>query len=108
VLRSCGLGRAALLRLALAECVLVGLAAVAIATWFGVVGAWLLLRVSTIAGYHLRFVGIQPDFVVPWAWLAPGWLATVGVCALAALLAGWRLGRTPPADLLADPVPARN
>lgn len=107
VLRSCGLGRFDLLRLALGECLLVGIAAAFVAVLFGGASAWLLLRVSTIVGWHLRFVGIQPDFVVPWAWLGPGWLLTVAICALAAGFAGWRIGRAAPATLLATPSAAR-
>lgn len=108
VLRSCGLSRFGLLRLALAESLIVGVAATFTAALFGGVGAWLLLRVTTIVGYHLRFAGMKPDFVVPWQWLGPGWLSTLAVCTAAALFAAWRIGRTPPADLLQADAAARS
>jgi putative ABC transport system permease protein len=101
VLRSCGLSRSGLARLALAESLLLGLAAVPVAAVFGGGGAWVLLEVTAVVGYRLDFAGIRPEFTVPWEWLWPGWALTALVCGLAAVWAGWRVGRTPPATLMA-------
>ncbi|QDT55767.1 FtsX-like permease family protein [Caulifigura coniformis] len=100
ILRSCGMTRFGLLRLAIAESVLVTLAAVVVAGLFGAGQAWLMLQLASIIGYHLDFAGIRPEFTVPWEWMVPGALMTAAVCGLAALWAGWRIGRLAPAGLL--------
>jgi len=100
VLRSCGLTRFGLLRLAVAESLLIGVSAVVAAGLFGGAEAWLMLKVASILGYHLDFAGIRPEFTIPWGWLWPGALLTAAICGLAALWAGWRIGRIPPAVLM--------
>lgn len=100
VLRSCGLSRWGLLRLALPESILLGIAAIPISAILGICGASILLEVTSVVGYRLDFAGIRPRFIVPWNWLWPGWIVTAIVCGLAASWAGIRIGRTPPASLL--------
>lgn len=100
VLRSCGLTRFGLLRLALAESLMIGLAAIPVAAFLGAGVAWIMLDVTSLVGYRLDFAGIRPDFVVPWAWFLPGGLLTLIVCGLAALWGGWRVSRTAPSVLL--------
>lgn len=100
VLRSCGMTRFGLARLALAESLLLGLSAFPVAALIGGAGAWILLEVSSVVGFRLDFTGIKPTFVVPWRWLAPGFVVTFVVCVLASLWAAWRVGRIPPATLL--------
>lgn len=101
VLRSCGLTRSGLLRLALGEGLLLGVAALIIGSIAGALSAWMLLKLTTVLGY-LFFIGLSPTFLVPWTWLWPGAAATIVICALAALWAGWRIGRIPPALLAAS------
>ncbi|WP_428307719.1 FtsX-like permease family protein [Lacipirellula sp.] len=100
VLRSCGLTRMGLARLALAESLLLGLAAIPVAAFVGTGGAWLMLEVANVVGYRLDFSGINAELTIPWAWLWPGALLTLIICGLAALLAAWRVSRTPPATLM--------
>lgn len=100
ILRSCGLTRWGLARLALAQSLLLGLSAVPIAALLGGGGAWLMLQVAAVVGYRLDFTGIQTDFVVPWSWLWPGAALTAAVCGAAALWAGWCVGRHSPAALM--------
>lgn len=104
ILRSCGLTRFGVARLAVAESLLLGLAAVPVAAFVGAAGAWIMLEVASVVGYRLDFAGIKPEFTIPWAWLSPGWIATAIVCSLAALWAGWHVGRVSPATLLATGV----
>jgi hypothetical protein len=102
VLRSCGLTRAGLLRLALGESLLIGLSALIVGLAGGAAAALALLRITTLIGYeHRGMVGLVPQFIMPWTWLWPGLVLCLVVCALAALWAGWRTGRTPPASLVA-------
>lgn len=100
VLRSYGLTRFGLARLAIAEALLLGAAAVPIAALLGGVGALMMLQVASVVGYRLDFAGIQPELIVPWPWLWPGLVVTAVVCCLAALWAAYRVGRTPPASMI--------
>ena len=100
VLRCVGMSRWMLLRMVLAESLLVGTSAIAASFFWGSVGAWLMLRVASIVGYHLMFPGIRTTFQIPWPWLAPGFIVTVLVCTLAAIWAGWNIGRRSPIGLL--------
>lgn len=101
VLRACGLTRAGLLRLALAECLVLGIAAAGLAAAFGAGAAALVLAATTIAGYYGTWQGMDIRFIVPWPWLWPGAVVAAVVCGGAAAWAAWRIGRQRPADLLA-------
>jgi putative ABC transport system permease protein len=100
VLRSCGLTRVAMVRLCIAEGVLLGLSAIPVAALLGGGSAWIALEIASIIGYRLDFSGIDPTFVVPWSWLWPGAVITAAVCCLAAVWAGWRISRVAPAALI--------
>lgn len=100
VLRSYGLTRFGLARLAVAEGLLMGVAAIPITALLGGVGAAMMLEVASVVGYRLDFAGIQPELIVPWSWLWPGLVVTAAVCCLAALWAAYRVGRTPPASMI--------
>jgi putative ABC transport system permease protein len=100
VLRSYGLTRFGLARLAIAEALLLGVAAIPIAALLGVVGAAMMLQVASVVGYRLDFAGIQPELIIPWLWLWPGLVITAVVCCLAAMWAAYRVGRTPPASMI--------
>jgi putative ABC transport system permease protein len=100
VLRSYGLTRFGLARLAIAEALLLGAAAVPVAALLGGVGAAMMLEVASVVGYRLDFAGIQPELNVPWSWLWPGLVVTAIVCCLAALWAAYRVGRMPPASMV--------
>lgn len=102
VLRSCGMQRSGLARLALAEALLLGLAAIPISALLGGVGAALMLQVASVVGFRLDFAGIQPDFTAPWVWLWPGVVTTFAVCSAAGLWAAWRIGRVAPATLISN------
>ncbi|MFT3881138.1 MAG: ABC transporter permease [Gemmatales bacterium] len=102
ILRSLGLPQSGIIRLTLAESILQALAAIPIAALFGMMGAWILLEVTTIVGYRLDFAGIKPEFTIPWFWFWPGVCLTFVVCGVAAIWAGWRFSRVPPAILVTD------
>jgi len=97
VLRAVGLTRGGLARLIFAESLLVGLVACVLSLAFGVTAAWCANGICT---YIFYFGGLQPPLVIPWTILLLGFSATLGLCALAALVPAIAAGRTEPSALL--------
>ncbi|MEM9367688.1 MAG: ABC transporter permease [Planctomycetota bacterium] len=104
VLRSVGLTRAGLLRLAIAEGLLQGFSAIVVAIFLGASGAWVLLQITRIVGFDTRWSGIGAGFLIPWPWLLPGFALTILVSVLAAIFAGLRIGLITPARLYGEEI----
>ncbi|MEW4528091.1 FtsX-like permease family protein [Maioricimonas sp. JC845] len=96
VMRSIGFTNWQLVRLIIAETILIGLAACAISLSFGLIGGWSGVG---MARYGRWFAG-PPTFVIPWAQLAFGFTMTVGLCLAAAIWPALRIGRAQPLALL--------
>jgi len=90
-----GMTRAQLGRLELVRTVLLAVLTAAVALPLGLALAWVLLAVVNVAAFGWRL----PMFLFPWDYARLGVFAVLAAAAAAAWPA-WRLGRTPPADLL--------
>ncbi len=99
VLRSVGLSRSGLVRLILAEAILIAFAAILLSLGFGLLGAW--CSIGT-ARYVSVFGGIVPPLVLPIRWLALGFGTALGLCLIAALYPAVATGREEPAALLRE------
>lgn len=97
VLRAIGFGRSTLIRLVLAEALLIGLVACLLSLGFGVMAGWCGMGASQTASF---FGGLHPGLVIPWGKLALGFGSTLGLCLLAALWPAIAVGRTEPLQLL--------
>ena len=97
VLRATGTTRAALVRLVLAEAILVGLVACLLSLGFGFSASWAGVAVAQFVSF---FGGLAPPMVVPWGLLAAGVGATLGLCLLAGLWPAISIGRADPLSLL--------
>lgn len=97
VLRAVGFTRWTLVRLVLAEGVLIGLAACALSVGFGVVAGWCGVGISQYVSF---FGGLHPVLVVPWATVGIGVLSVVVLTILAAIWPAVSIGRTQPLTLL--------
>ncbi|MEM6690425.1 MAG: FtsX-like permease family protein, partial [Planctomycetota bacterium] len=99
ILRSLGMSRLGIARLTLAESLLQGFSAIVLSSIIGLGGAWIMLQVARIAGFNLRWQGINADLRIHWSWLWPGWLVTLIICIFASIVAAWRFSRMSPAKL---------
>lgn len=96
VLRSVGLTRWQLVRLILAETVLIGMSACLLSLGFGLAAGWCGVGMAQFGGW---FAG-PPTFLVPWRQLGIGFLLTVILCLLAGLWPAVKAGRAEPLKLL--------
>ena len=94
ILRSVGLYRGVLLRIVLAEALLLGVVGAAMGLACGGV-----LTLDSRALMDL-FMGHRPPVVIPWPVIGYGVAAVVGLSVVAGILPAWRLARTEPLDLL--------
>jgi putative ABC transport system permease protein len=94
VLRAVGVGRGQLIRLVLAESVLLGLAACALGLVAGAMMTFNAQRATSL------FIGFAPATVVPWAIISIGISVVLAVALLASLIPAWRTGQTPVLTLL--------
>ena len=97
VLRALGFTRGTLMRLVLAEALLVGVVACLLSLGFGVVAGWCGSGISQHVSF---FGGLLPTLVVPWSKLALGLGGALALCLLAALWPAVRTGRAEPLELL--------
>ena len=97
VLRALGFSRATLVRLVVAEGLLVGVVACALSLGFGIMAGWCGTGLSR---YMSFFGGLQPVLVIPLAALLAGLAVVLVFAALAAVGPALRVGRTHPLDLL--------
>lgn len=97
VLRAVGVTRFGLVRLILAEAILIGLVVCLLSLSFGVMAGWLG---SSMARYGGMFGGMDAALVIPWSKLALGLGAALGLCLAAALWPAIATGRAEPLQLL--------
>lgn len=97
VLRALGFSSWTLVRVVLAEGLLIGFVACLLSLGFGILGGWCGCGA---AQYISFFGGLHPNLVIPWASIS---LGLVGVLVLAVLAAVWpaiSIGRSRPLNLL--------
>ncbi len=97
VLRALGFTRLGLIRLILAEGLLIGLVACLLSLGFGVMAGWCGLGISRYTSF---FGGLAPSLVLPWSKLAFGFAAALAICLAAALWPALATGRAEPLKLL--------
>jgi putative ABC transport system permease protein len=97
VLRALGYTRLSLVRLVLAEAVLVGLVACLLSLAFGVMAGWCGAGISQYVSF---FGGLSPSLVIPWEKLSFGFGLTLLLCIAAALWPAVSTGRAEPLRLL--------
>jgi putative ABC transport system permease protein len=97
VLRAIGVTRFGLFRMILAEAILVGIVACLLSLGFGVMAGYCGTGITRYI--NIRGGQIVP-LIIPWAKLAIGFGATLGLCLLAALWPAIATGRTEPLKLL--------
>ncbi|TWT43555.1 FtsX-like permease family protein [Thalassoglobus neptunius] len=97
VMRAIGLTRWQVIRLILAETVLIGLAACLLSLAFGIVGGWSGVGMARYGG---GFFAGPPPLLIPWKELAIGFGFTLSVCLIAGLWPALRTVRTETLSLL--------
>ena len=97
VLRACGVTRNGLIRIILAESLLIGLCACVLSFCFGLYYAILATK---LVDYAPIFGVIAPPLTIPWTRLLPGYAAAVIVAALAGILPAVAIARRETALLL--------
>ncbi|WP_246146335.1 FtsX-like permease family protein [Rubripirellula lacrimiformis] len=96
VMRAIGVSRSQLVRLVIAETILIALAACMLSLTFGLIAGWCGVGMARYGGW---FAG-PPSFLVPWGQLAIGFLITIGLCLIAGLWPAIKTGRAEPLGLL--------
>lgn len=94
VLRACGMTRGGLMRLILAESVLIGFCAIVMSFLFGVFYSWLLIHVTSMFGI------VTPPLIIPWEKVGYGFGLAVCLCVLASLYPAFVTGLKEPIELL--------
>ena len=97
VLRSVGFTRGTLVRLVLAEGLLIGVVAVGVSLGFGVLVGWCGAGMSSYLSF---FGGMEPDLVVPWIYVLGGLAAALVLAGVASLWPAISIGRARPLELL--------
>ena len=97
ILRACGVTRWGLVRMILAEALLIGLCACVLSFCFGLFYAWVATSMVTLAP---MFGVIAPPLTIPWAPLVRGFALAIGVCALAGIWPALAAGLTETSKLL--------
>ncbi|MFG0264825.1 MAG: FtsX-like permease family protein [Rhodopirellula sp. JB055] len=96
VMRSIGVTRGQLVRLVLAETILIAIGACVLSLIFGLIAGWCGVGMAQYVGW---FAG-PPNFIIPWSHLSIGFAMTIGLCLLAGLWPVVRIGRAEPLGLL--------
>lgn len=97
VMRAVGITPLALVRLILAEGLLIGGVACLLSVVFGVMAGWCGVGISQYVSF---FGGLNPSLVIPWEHLAIGLGATLLLCLVAAMWPAVATGRAEPLELL--------
>ncbi len=97
VLRCLGMTRFGLVRLILAEALLIALSAVIISIGFGILGAWCFVGLMRYVSF---FGGFLSPLTIPWYYLSLGFAVTLLLCGLAALFPAIVAGCKQPALLV--------
>ncbi|EGF26445.1 ABC transporter permease [Rhodopirellula baltica] len=96
IMRSIGVTRGQLVRLVIAETILIAVGASVLSLIFGLIAGWCGVGMAQYVGW---FAG-PPNFIIPWAHLSIGFAMTIGLCLLAGLWPVVRIGRAEPLGLL--------
>lgn len=96
VMRSVGVTRGQLVRLVIAETILIGIAACVLSLLFGLIAGWCGVGMAQFGGW---FAG-PPSFRIPWMHLSFGFALTLMLCLLAGLWPAIKTGRAEPLGLL--------
>ncbi|MDR1924069.1 MAG: FtsX-like permease family protein [Planctomycetaceae bacterium] len=99
VLRSLGVTRGGLVRLIVAEAVLISAAAIVISVGFGVVAAWCFIGLMRYTSF---FGGFVSPLTIPVYWLSIGFAVTLILCFIAAIGPAIAAGRTETSKLLRE------
>lgn len=97
VLRSIGFTRGTLIRLVIAEGLLIGLVAGAVSLTFGILAGWCGAGMS---GYLSFFGGMPSELVIPWPEVLGGVATVLLLTAVAAIWPAVKIGRARPLELL--------
>lgn len=97
VLRALGITRGGLVRLVLAEAILIGLAVCLLGIAFALIAGWCG---TGMARYMSPFGGLETPLILPWAKIALGFGVALAACLLAALWPAFSVGRAEPLKLL--------
>ncbi len=97
VLRCLGMTRFGLVRLILAEALLIALSAAIVSIGFGILGAWCFIGLMRYVSF---FGGFLSPLTIPWYYLSVGFAATLLLCGLAAVFPAIVAGCKQPADLV--------
>ncbi|MDR1960574.1 MAG: ABC transporter permease [Planctomycetaceae bacterium] len=97
VLRSLGVTRFGLVRLILAEALLISLAAIGVSLGFGVIGGWCFIGLMRYISF---FGGFVSPLTIPFYRLSVGFGVMIGLCLTAAVLPAVSAARCEPAELL--------
>lgn len=96
VMRSVGVTRGQLVRMVIAETILIGVAACVLSLSFGLIAGWCGVGMAQFGGW---FAG-PPSFRIPWSHLGIGFALTLTLCLLAGLWPAIKSGRAEPLGLL--------
>jgi putative ABC transport system permease protein len=99
VLRSLGVTRCGLIRLILAEALLISLAAIVMSLGFGIIGGWCFIGLMRYVSF---FGGFVSPLTIPVYWLSIGFIVMLGLCFLAAAGPAITAGRTETSKLLQE------
>lgn len=99
VLRSLGMTRLELVRLILAETLLISIVVILISLGFGLIGGWCFIGLMR---YISGFGGFVSPLTIPLYWLSIGFIVTLLMCFLAALGPAVFAGRTETTRLLQE------
>lgn len=97
VLTAVGYSRSSLLRLIVAEGVMLGIVACLLSLGFGIMAGWCGSEVSQYVSF---FGGLKPSLIIPWSKLSWGLAGAIGLCLIASLWPAIRIGRTDTLELL--------
>lgn len=96
VMRSIGVTRAQLIRLVVAETILIGIAVCVLSLTFGLIAGWCGVGMAQFGGW---FAG-PPSFLIPWQQLSIGFSIAIGLCLLAGVWPAIKIARAEPLHLL--------
>lgn len=97
ILRAVGITRGTIVRLVIAEGILIGLVACVVSLAFGILAGWCGAGISR----HISFFGgMTQELVIPWAPVLGGIASVLVLSSLAAAWPAFALGKTKPLDLL--------
>ncbi|AMV31547.1 FtsX-like permease family protein [Pirellula sp. SH-Sr6A] len=99
ILRSIGTTRLQLVKIVIAETLLIGLSACMLSLSFGLIAGWCGVGMALYGNWGQYFG--TPEFLVPWQQLGFGFVITLSLCAIAAAWPAFRIGRAEPLSLLA-------